>query len=360
VTRLLAVFPAPAWSVEARVQLDLLVGLARRGVGVVVATPRGGTVAQAAEAAGLPVTPHEPGEAGWLRHGGLLAEAMVAHDVDALLVGDEATHLAAARAVRQAGRGVIFRRVPTGAPLARSLRTRVAARLAPTWLVHATAADAEGSARIATVRGRVVAPLGVDGVALRRVPPLAAPLGVRTLVLVVDRDARRATSAAIRAVAALRRHGHPWRVVVLGTPHDENELRVHATAVGLGDACAVVGAPPVTAALVGGADIVWVVADHDAGGVAVLEAMALGRPLLVARGTLGERFVDHPHTARVVDKDDALANAALLAALEPEAVRAALGAAARRVHDDRAAVDEASAALADALQRALRSVRAAA
>lgn len=355
-TRVVAVLPSPAWSVDARVVLELLRGLARHGLGVAVATPAQGAVAQGAARMALPVVPHDPGDAGWLRTGAALGALAREHDAAALLVADEATHLAAARGVRVAGGGIVVRRVASGAPLATSVRTRLAARLAPTWLVHATPAEAEGSARIAAVRGRVVVPLSVDTAALRAVPPLAVPLGTRALVLVTDRGARRATGAAVRAVAALRRRGHPWRVTVVGAPYDENELRVHGTAVGLGDALALAGEPVDRAALVAGADAVWVVADHDEGGVAVLEAMALGRPVLVTRGTLGERYVDHPLTGLVVERDDDLGNAALLAMLDDDdAAREALGDAARLDHDARHANADPAAPLARAIAGAASS-----
>jgi hypothetical protein len=360
-TRVVAVPPSGAWSVEARVLLELLRGLSRHGVGVGVAAARGTAVAQGATSMALPLVEHDAGDAGWLRAGARLAELARANDVDAFLVADAVTQLAAARAVRSTGRGVVLRRLPTGVAQAASTRTRIATRLAPTWFVHGTAADAEASARVPAVRGRVVAPPSVDAAALRSVAPAPTPLGTRTLVLVTDRDARRATSAAIRAVAALRRRGHPWRVHVVGTPHDENEVRVHGTAVGLGDALQLLGEPVDRAPIVAGADVVWVVADHDGGGVAVLEAMALGRPVLVARGTLGERWIDHPLTGLIVERDDALGSAATLALLdEDDAVREALGAAARLDHDAQHLTADPAAALATAIERAVGRARAAA
>jgi len=117
----------------------------------------------------------------------------------------------------------------------------------------------------------------------------------------------------------MRTRGHAIRVLLLGTPRDVNEVRVHATAIGLGDAFALLGSPVDRAPLLAAADLVWVAADHDDGAIAVLDAMALGKAVIATRGTMAERYLQHGETGVIAERDDALASAALITLLQADA-----------------------------------------
>jgi glycosyltransferase involved in cell wall biosynthesis len=350
VSRLVFYHPAPEWSGLSRVYLEMGRALRARGVEVALACPSPSDVATVSTE--LPVLPIVDRGA-WFSDGVRFAATLREFAADAVVVADDDPHLVAAWAVRRSGRGAVFRRMRTGVAAPVTVKTRLAVRLAPTWFIHSSAADASASEPVTRLRGRIIADLAVDPVALERVTPAPTPLGTRTIAIITDGDARRATAAALRAVAALRARGHQLRGMVLGVPHDVNDARVHATALGLGDQLAFFGDPVDRAPLLAAADLVWVVADHDEGGIAVLDAMALGRPVIVCRGTMAERYVQHGETGMITDRDDALASAAMLSQLLADSTAAtAIGAAARGEMHARRALSAASDAMLEVLRDA--------
>jgi len=314
-SRIVLHHPSPLWDGIARVYVEIGRALATRGVMVAVACPGASAVASAC--AGLDVLPYEDRDA-WFsdarRLGGLLRE----YGADAVMVANEFDHLQAAVAVRHSGRGVVLRRTMAGAATRLTFRTWLAVRLAPTWFVHGSAADARAAEPVTKLRGRIVAELAVDPLQFERVIAAPNPIGTSTIAVVTDAGAQRATAAALSSIAAMRRRGHPIHTLLFGTPHDVNELRVHATAIGLGDDLVLVGDPIDRAPLLASADIVWVTADRDDGGLAVLDAMSLGCPVVATRGTIGERYVKHGETGLLADRDDALASAALVTLLRSD------------------------------------------
>jgi len=315
-SRLIFYHPLPDWGGLARVYVELGKALAGRGATVAVVCPGGSSVAEGCR--GLDVIPFDDRGA-WLSDGNRLAGVLREFSADAVCVAHDDPHLTVAWAVRRSGRGAVLRRVPTGAEAEVSLGTRLAVRLAPTWFVHTSAAEAKASEPVSRLRGRVIADLAIDPSPLERVIAAPTPIGTSTLVVVTDPYAQRATAAALRTVATLRGRGHPVRAILVGTPHDVNEVRVHATALGLGDALTILGDPIDRAPVLAAADAVWITADRDDGGIAVLDAMALGRTPIVTRGVMAERFVTHDQTGIVVDRDDALSTAAVITLLQADA-----------------------------------------
>ncbi|MCC7054040.1 MAG: glycosyltransferase family 4 protein [Gemmatimonadaceae bacterium] len=302
--------PSPEWDGLARVFVEAGHALAARGVTVGIACPPASDVASGCTAFDL--LPFEPRES-WF--GDTMRFATMVREFRAntvVVAGDEA-HALAAWALRRNGRGTaVLRRMPTGIVSPVTFRTRLAVRLAPTWFMHSSAAEATASAPVKGLRGRIVADLAIDPAQFDRVLASPTPIGTTTIAIVTDPDARRATAAALRTIAAMRSRGHPIRALLIGTPPDANEVRVHATALGLGDALALVGDPIDRAPLLAAADLVWVAADHDDGGIAVLDAMALRRPVISTRGAMAERYIRHGETGMIVDREDAMANAATL------------------------------------------------
>jgi glycosyltransferase involved in cell wall biosynthesis len=306
--------PHAAWTGSGRVALELARGLIASGHDVRLACPGGSESGRAVAAAGVSLL-HAERFGTWVAEAERLASALREQTADAVIVTDDRDQFVAAWAVRRVGYGAVLRRMRTGARTPSGLRVRVAMRMAPTWYVHTSAADARAAGPAPGARGRIVADIGVNPAAFAHVVPARVSGGGMLVALVSDTLSPTATASAIRAVASARQRGVPLRLVLLGTLADANEVRVHATAVGLGESAAIVGDPLDRAALLAAADLVWVVADHDDGAIAVLEAQALRRPVLVARGTMGERYVQHARTGMVLERDDALANAGVLAEL---------------------------------------------
>lgn len=314
-SRLVFYHPSPEWDGLARVYLEVGKALAARGVTVAMACPGASLVASACGA--LDILPVDD-RGSWFADGIRLSGTLREYGTDAVVVAGDEAHLMAAWAVRRAGRGSVFRRMRTGVATPVTVKTRLAVRLAPTWFVHSSTAEARASEPVKRLRGRIIADVAVDTTQFERVIAAPTPIGTSTIAIVTDPESQRATAAAIRTIAAMRSRGHPVRAFVLGTPHDVNEVRVHATALRLGDSLALLGNPIERASLLAAADLVWVAADHDDGGIAVLDAMALGRPVIATRGTMAERYVRHGETGVIAERDDALASAALITLLQAD------------------------------------------
>lgn len=310
--------PSPHWDGVARVYVELGRALAARGVSVAVSCPAASAVASAF--AGLDVLPYEERDA-WLSDARRLGALLRQYGADAVMVATEFDHLQAALAVRHCGRGMVLRRMMAGSASSLTFRTRLAVRMVPTWFVHGSATDARAAVPVKKLRGRIVADLAVDPLQFERVIPAPRPIGTSMIAVVTDAGSQRATAAALSSIAAMRRRGHPIHTLLLGTPHDVNELRVHATAIGFGDDLKLAGNPIDRAPLLASADIVWVTAERDDGGLAVLDAMSLGCPVVATRGTIGERYVTHGETGLLADRDDVLASAALVTLLRSDPVQ---------------------------------------
>jgi glycosyltransferase involved in cell wall biosynthesis len=314
-SRMVFYHPSPDWDGLARVYLEVGKALAARAVAVAVACPAFSDVADACGLLDiLPVDAH----GSWFANGVRLSATLREYGSDAIVVAGDDAQLTAAWAVRRFGRGAVFRRMRTGVASPVTWRTRAAVRLAPTWFVHSSTAEAKASEPVKRLRGRIIADLAVDPAQFERVIPAPTPIGTSTIAIVTDPESQRATAAALRTVAAMRTRGHPVRAMLLGIPHDINEVRVHATALGLGDSLTLLGNPVERASLLAAADLVWVAADHDDGGIAVLDAMALGSPVIATRGTMAERYVRHGETGIIAERDDALASAALITLLQAD------------------------------------------
>lgn len=314
-SRLVFFHPSPEWDGLARVYTEIGNALAARGVTVAMACPAGSVIASGCGM--LDILPFEDRGA-WFSDGIRLGTMLREFGTDAIVVAGDQAQVMAAWAMRRAGRGAVFRRMRTGVASPVTVTTRLAVRLAPTWFVHSSSADAKAAQPVKRLRGRIIADLAIDPTRFERVVPAPTPIGTSTIAIVTDAESQRATASTLRAVAAMRSRGHPIRVLLLGTPHDVNEVRVHATALGLGDALSLLGNPIDRAPLLAAADLVWVAADHDDGGIAVLDAMALGCAVVATRGTMAERYLRHGETGVIAERDDALASAALITLLQAD------------------------------------------
>ena len=121
-SRLVFYHPSPEWNGLARVYLEVGKALAARGVTVAVACPPTSDVATACGM--LDILPVEDCGA-WHSDGVRLGYTLREYGCDAIVVAGDDAHLVAARAVRRAGRGAVFRRIRTGIATPITLRTRL-------------------------------------------------------------------------------------------------------------------------------------------------------------------------------------------------------------------------------------------
>ena len=327
--RVLHVDPERAWGGGEVQVLALVSVLAARGHASTVAAHPEGPLARAAAAAGARVVP-----LGIANHFDVRAALVLRR----LAPGFDVVHFHTARAHALAplsrGRGarlVVTRRmdyVPAGGPYVRFLYNRA---------VDAVIAISEG-VRTALIRVGVraarirVVPSGIDARALAAPP--AARAAVRrewglgddevAVVALGALEVRKGHAVLLAAAAGLASAAPRLRYVFCGEGRQAKALAGAAAA--LDGAARLVGFRRDVAACLAAADIVALPSLQEGLGVAALEAMAAGRPVVASRvGGLAEAVV-HEETGLLVPPGDPTALAAALARLarDPD-LRARLG-----------------------------------
>ncbi len=327
--RVVHVDPERGWG-GGEMQVTLLVReLARRGHESLVATPADAPLARAVAAEGVRVA-----DCPIASHVDLRAVPRLrrlARDADVVHFHTARAHAMAPWLGGVRARRIVTRRMdyrPSGGPWARYLYNRAVDR------VIAISSGVERALRAAGVeasRIRIV-PSGID---VARFPaPAAARTALRAawragdgdvVVIVVGvLEARKGHATLIDAAARLP--ALPLRLVFCGAGSLEAALRRRAAAQRVD--VTFLGFRDDVADCLAAADVAVLPSLHEGLGVAALEAMAAGRPVVATRvGGLAEVVADG-ETGRLVPAGDATALAAALAALVRDpALRARMGAA---------------------------------
>lgn len=334
--RVLHVDPERGWGGGEVQVLGLLRELAVRGHEVRLAADPGGQLFRHASAAGVPVHPlpirnHLDLRAA-LRLRRLTAKADIVH-----------FHTARAHALAPFVSGPSLRRivtrrmdyVPRGGPYARLLYNRAVDAVIAISQAVARALEAGG---VDPGRIRVV-PSGVDPATLVAAPGAAAACreawgiapGTIVILLLGALEERKGHRILLEAAHHLP---EDVRFVFCGSGSLEHALR--AEAAQLKDRIVFAGFRSDVGACLAAADVVVLPSRHEGLGVAALEAMAVGRPVVASRvGGLGEVVVDGT-TGRLVPPGDPCALAdALRPLVASPTMRRAFGDAGRRVVDAR-------------------------
>lgn len=168
------------------------------------------------------------------------------------------------------------------------------ARMAPARLVVTTEAEASAGDKTGTP---FIAPLGIDAAATDAVAPHdRRALRLRDDAMVVAcpyaPNGRVRLLNVMRTVALIAPRHQRLRVVVYGHRATDDDLRMQAAALGVARLMQFVDGHTVDAiALAKSSDFVWVAADHDAGALGCLDAMAAGRPVIAERSKVTEYFI---------------------------------------------------------------------
>jgi glycosyltransferase involved in cell wall biosynthesis len=146
------------------------------------------------------------------------------------------------------------------------------------------------------------------------------------------------------------------RLALVGPGSDDEDLRMHAAALGLTRIVTFAGERDDYLTVMQAADLGWVVATGDAGAYACLDFMALKVPVLADRGPLAGTYVADGITGLLLPATDAPATAAALARLlAHDEKRIAMGTAGRarvaREFTERAMIDAVEAAATTAADR---------
>jgi glycosyltransferase involved in cell wall biosynthesis len=309
--------------------LGLVRHLAAAGDRQVIAADPDGLLAAGAAALGIAVVPLRIRNHADVVAGRRLARLMTEHRYDIVHFHTARAHaMSAFLGRRSAARRVVTRRMDyalRGGRYARWLYNRGA---------DAVVAISEG-VRAALLAGGVeparihVVPSGVDverfAVAPGRREAERARLGLApvdfTVAVVAALEERKGHSTLLDAVATLA--DLPLRILCAGTGSRAAALAARRDALGLGDRVRFLGQVRDVPGLLAAADAVVMPSRHEGLGVAALEAMAAGRPLIATRvGGLPE--VVGADAGILVEPDDAAGIAAAIGRLarDPETARA--------------------------------------
>jgi glycosyltransferase involved in cell wall biosynthesis len=174
----------------------------------------------------------------------------------------------------------------------------------------------------------------IERQAAESAPPLAVPAGAPRVGMVGNLDARKNPALLVEAGAIARAAVPDLHLLLVGGFRDasyETAVKARITALGLERAVTVTGFLPNPFPVVRTLDVLAHPARRDPFPLALLEGMALGRPIVAsAVGGIPEMLVDG-ESGLLVPSDDAPALArALVTLLQDPAARARLGTAARQ------------------------------
>jgi glycosyltransferase involved in cell wall biosynthesis len=318
--------------------------LGARGHQVTLVCPGGSPTARRAEALGVDTVPADPdasaaGDAWSLRR--ILHE----RSVEVAFVHTDREQLVVSSAMRLAERGAIIRRVPTFLTPALLRSGRLALRIASAGLVFTTEAElaqAQSLPELAQMPlAPAVAPLGVDVSSYESIRPLPrATIGVPAQGLLIvcsyEPSARFRLATAMRTLALLLPRHPDVHLAVLGAGSQDDDLRMHAAALGMSNSVTFLGQRTDDLAVLRSADAGWIVAGADEGAFAFLDLMAMRIPVLAERGALPQHYVADGITGLLLSPGAPSHTAAAVAPFfVHQELRAAMGNAARtRVQRD--------------------------
>jgi glycosyltransferase involved in cell wall biosynthesis len=287
------------WSGCARAFVAAARGLGTRGHQVTLVCPGGTTAARRAEALGVNTVPADPnataaGDAWGLRR--LLQERFV----EVAFVHTDREQLLVSSAMRLAERGAVIRRVPAFLTPAFLRSGRFALRIASAGLLftsEAELAQAQATPEIAMLPlAPGVAPLGVDVSVYDSLRPVARSIiGVPAQGLLIvcsyEPSARFRLATALRTLALILPRHPALHLAVLGPGSLDDDLRMHAAALGLSTSVTFLGQRQDDLAILRAADAGWIVAGGDDGAYAFLDFMAMRTPVLAERNQLSQHYV---------------------------------------------------------------------
>ena len=270
----------------------------------------------------------------WMHESLRLRQVLLEHYVEVVFVHSEREQLVASLAIRLAERAALVRRIPAGAKLGRGPEARLGERLAATGYLFTT----EPSGGNGHVRGAfepVAADVGVSVETIAAAEPLPLEAiggtgGDQLIACVYDSSARRRIGALLRAVALLAPRHPGLRVAILGPGADDDDIRMHAAALGITEIVAHVGQPLDQHSVLSSADLAWVAAGGDNAAFGYLDLMALRIPVLAERDTLSQRYVSDGISGVLLPQPDPGTMAARIAVLLAHGERrSAMGSAGR-------------------------------
>ena len=338
--RVLFYSPVAGWSATERVLMTAARGLLARGHQVTVACCAGTPLEATAQAEGVETVAVDaasstPGGAWDLRK--VLQEKFI----EVAIVTTERDHLIVASAMRFAARGSVLRRVQPFDKMEIQRSGKIALKMATAGLIVSTERELKEDGVPGWSIPMIVAPIGVDASAYDAVEPatresLAAPQRGLLIVCHFDPTGRYRLGVVFRTLALLAQRHPNMHVAVVGPGSQDDQLRMHAAALGVGPVVSFLGARDDEARVMRAAAAGWVVSSGDAGACACLDFAALRVPVIAERSPLTQHYVAAGITGLLLAPGDASYTASAVAAfLSVEEKRVAMGNAGRtRVQRD--------------------------
>ena len=273
---------------------------------------------------------------------------------EVVFVHSEREQLVASSAVRLATPSRIIRRISAGAAFQAGRASRIASRMASATALFNSEQERDNAAAAGLQVPSAVAPLGVDVTAYDDVRPapresVGLPPQSRLLVCVFEPSARARMSIVLRTMAQIAPRHPELRLAVVGPASADENLRMHAAALGITNVVSFLGEREDERAVLASADLAWVAANCDAAAFAYMDLMALRIPLIAEREPLAQHYVADGITGVLIPASEAPETAALVATLLAKGdQRAAMGNAGRA----RVAREFPEAAMLEAFERA--------
>jgi glycosyltransferase involved in cell wall biosynthesis len=338
--RVLFYVAANEWSATQRVIVTAARGLMARGHPVIIACCAGSAVEATAQAEGIETALIDRD---WTAAGGAwgLRKTLQEKFIEVAIVTNERDHLIVASAMRFAARGCVLRRVGSFEKL-EVLRTgKLALKLATAGVIVSSDRELKEGGLPGWVVPMIVAPLGVDVSNYDAIEPaaradIAAPQRGLLIVCHYDESGRYRLGTVFRTLALLAQRHANMHVAVVGPGSHDDQLRMHAAALGVGPVVSFLGARDDELRVMRAAAAGWVVSSGDAGAFACLDFAALRVPVIAERSPLTQHYVAAGITGLLLAPGDASYTASAVAAfLSGEEKRAAMGNAGRtRVQRD--------------------------
>jgi glycosyltransferase involved in cell wall biosynthesis len=300
------------WSGGSRVILTAARGLAHRGHPVAIACCGGSRLDALASAAGLDTVAinaaSSPVGGAWD-----LRKRLQERFIEVVVVSTERDQLIVSSAMRLAERGAVLRRIPSfdGVDLQRG--GRLALRIAAAGLIFSTEREATDrhAASAAWAIAPTVVPLGVDAATYESAEPaprrdLGAPStgGALLIACTYDPSGRYRIATVFRTLALLAPRHTNVHVVIFGAGSLDQDLRMHAAALGVSPVVRFIGDVEDERAVMRAADVGWVVAGSDNGALACLDYMALRKPVIAERSPLTQHYVADGITGLLLSPGD--------------------------------------------------------
>ncbi len=315
-------------------------GLVTRGHAVTVACCSGTRLESQAAEAGLDTV--QIGKT-WFGAGGALDIRKVLQEkfIEVAIVASERDHRIVGSAMRFASRGGVLRRIPSFDAAAAAAVGTLSLKVAPAGLLFSSRDEITEERAPGWAIPAGVAPIGVDMASYDAVDPIAreeidAPPDGPLIVCDYDPSGRIRVNAVFRALALLAPRHPNIHAVVYGPGSDDDELRMHASAVGVGRMVSLLGERDDAWRIMRAGDAGWVVSGGDTGALACIDFMALRVPVIAERTPLAQHYIADGITGVLLTPDDAALTASAIAQfLSVADRRAAMGNAGRtRVQRD--------------------------